>query len=75
VAARIRQERIGDAVRVREALQDLDRVIADREERDAVLRERARDPLQLDELRLAEGSPLRAAVEENQRPFSPARSV
>ena len=75
VAARIRQERIRDAVPVREALQDLDRVIADREQRDAVLGERAGYPLQLDELRLAEGSPLRAAVKEHERPFSSARGV
>ena len=49
-----------------EVPQDLDGVIADREQGDAVRGQLGRDPLQLDELRLAERSPLRASIEDDQ---------
>ena len=39
-----------------------------------LVREGARHTLQLDELRLAERSPLGAAIEDNQRAFRPARA-
>src|SRR5262245_42406035 len=61
-----------DAVPCGEITQDLDGVVADRDQSDTVHRQVRCDPLQLDELRLAERSPFRAAIEHNQgRPTSP----
>ncbi|HEV2010857.1 MAG TPA: hypothetical protein VGS17_07515 [Candidatus Limnocylindria bacterium] len=62
----------GDAVLGGELAQPALMVIADRKERDAGGIERAGDPLQLDQLRLAIGSPPRAAVEHDDRTTFPA---
>ena len=64
-AALVREERICDAVRPREVREHRDGVVADREERVALTREVGGDPLQLDQLRLAVRSPLRAAIEDD----------
>ena len=51
---------------VREAAEYLDRVVADSEERDAVGLQVGKYLLQLNQLRLAEGSPLGASVEDHE---------
>jgi len=71
----IREQRVGDRVLVRERAQDLDGIVADREERDLLCNQRRMDVLQLDQLRLAERSPLRASVENDDGFPSRARLV
>jgi hypothetical protein len=73
MTAFVGQERIGNPVRGREISQDLDGVVADREQRYTVGGQVGRDVLQLDELRLAERSPFCAAVEHHQS--RPTRSL
>src|SRR5262249_42305952 len=75
VAADVREHGELDAVAAGELLEDLYRVIADREDRDAVpfvIRKRA---LQLDELRSAGRSPPGTAVEQQHRAPVPPRLV
>jgi uncharacterized damage-inducible protein DinB len=64
----VRQQRIRDAVPLREVSQDLPGVVADRRQADAALPELAGATLQLDELRAAERSPVRRADEHQHRP-------
>ncbi len=66
VAAFVRQQMVGDPMRGGEVLQDLDGVVADCEQSHAVHGQRGGDLLQLNELRLAERSPLRTAIEHHQ---------
>jgi len=73
IASFVGQERIGNAVRGGEISQDLDGVVADREQRYTIGGQVRRDSLQLDELRLAERSPFCAAVEHHQS--RPTRSL
>jgi len=61
------QQTIGDAVLGRKGGEGLDRIVADREQRDASRFQLPGNPLQLDELRLAERSPPGAAVEHHDR--------
>jgi hypothetical protein len=51
------------------------RVVADRKHGDGLLGQTGQDSLQLDELRLAERSPVGAAVEDDERPALPAALV
>jgi hypothetical protein len=63
----VRQQLVGDAALRGECLQRRDRIVANREDGDASPLEIRRARLQLDELRLAVGSPARAAVEDDER--------
>jgi osmoprotectant transport system ATP-binding protein len=74
-AALVGEERVGDAVRLRERGEPALVVVADREERVARVSERRGDPLQLDQLRLAVRSPPRAAVEHDERAPRAARGM
>jgi hypothetical protein len=65
MTAFVGQKWIRNLVRGGEISQDVDGVVADREQRYTTRRQVRSDPLQLDELRLAEGSPFRAAIEHN----------
>jgi hypothetical protein len=65
VTALIGQQRKRDSVLLGEGSEDLDRVIADREQGNAIGIERGPYALQLDELRPAERSPVGAAVEDD----------
>ncbi len=67
-AALIREQGIADAVCRREAAEHRDRIVADGEDGDTLTREVGEALLQLDELRLAERSPRRTAIEDDQRP-------
>ena len=67
VTALVGQERVRDAVDRGEIVQDPDRIVADREEGDPVRRRLRSDLLQLNQLRLAERSPLGAAVKDDKR--------
>jgi len=62
----IGEEGIGDVVCVGKPAEHGDGIIADGEDGDVRPREVGQAALQLDELRLAEGSPGRAAVEHHQ---------
>jgi hypothetical protein len=74
-AALIREQRVGNAVPRGKGRQNSDRVIADREDGDALSFEVGLAPLQLDELRAAERSPVGAAIEHDQRAASGAGGV
>jgi len=67
-AALVGEKRKGNPVCVRKPAEHVHRVIADGEDGDVRPREVGQAPLQLDELRLAEGSPTGAAVEHHQGP-------
>jgi hypothetical protein len=60
---------------LRECVEDLDRVIADGEQRHAVGAESRRYILQLDQLRSTERSPVGAAVEDHEGFTLPAHRV
>ncbi len=74
-ATLVGEQRKADAVLVRKAAKYLDGVVADGEEGDAFGLETRPHLLQLDQLRLAEGSPLGAAVEDYERLAVPACRV
>ena len=67
-AALVGEQREGDAVGGGEAGQHAHRVVADAKDGDGVPLEIGQVPLQLDQLRLAERSPLGTAVENYQSP-------
>jgi hypothetical protein len=75
VAALVGQQRELDAVSLGERAEDVDRVVADAEQRDAVRLQDGVDALQLDELRLAERSPISAAVDDDEGLATRARLV
>ena len=67
-ASLIGEERIGNPIRVGKPTEHVYSIIADGEDGDVRAHEVGQAPLQLDELRLAEGSPTGAAVEHHQGP-------
>jgi len=67
LAPDVRQERVVDVVRLRERSHRVRRVVAHLEDRVPRAFERRKDPLQLDQLRLAVRSPDNAAVERDDR--------
>jgi hypothetical protein len=66
---RIREQRIRDVLPVRETLENADRVIADGRYTEPLLPDRVQMLFQLDELDLAERSPIRRTEEHQHGPF------
>jgi hypothetical protein len=75
VTALIGQQRKRDSVLLGKGSEDLDRVIADREQGNAIGIERRPYVLQLDQLRAAERSPVGAAVENDEGLARPSLGV
>jgi len=74
-AALVGEHGVADAVLFGEGGENLDRVIAQRENGDSLLLEVGQAALQLDELRSTEGSPAGAALKGDQRPLARTSGV
>jgi hypothetical protein len=66
---RIREQRIGDMLPIRETLEGADGIITDGRYTESLLPDRVQTLFQLDELDLAEGSPIRGTEEHEHGPF------